>query len=173
MMIVEPCNQERAEWPDATRAYVEGIEERNKILRRQYFEAKVMNNIKDCPWCDRSPEVLENMSGETTVLCINENCVATIRIKQQTKLKAIQAWNRRNRSLELTADYCDYYEQELIPELKAKITNNLRLAELIKDYFYVYEIGCECCTVRNCGECMVCLIMEYFVEEKNVKKQNK
>ena len=67
-------------------------------------------------------------------------------------------------------DYCDYYEKELIPQLKAKITKHLRLARLIKDYFYIHDIGCECCKVRNCGECMVCLILAYFVGEKNVKK---
>ena len=171
-MIVEPSDQERATWPDAARAYVEGIEERNEILRRQYFEAKTMNDIKDCPWRDNSPEVLENMGGDTTVLCINENCVAAISTKQPTKLKAILAWNRRNHSLEFTADYCDYYEQELIPQLKAEVTKHLRLAGLIKDYFYAYEIGCECCIVRDCGKYMACLILKSIKEEKDVTRQD-
>lgn len=176
MMIVEPSDQERATWPDATRAYVKGIELRNKDLIKERFETYTFNHIKDCPWCDIIPEVLETIGGETTILCINESCTARPYIKQSTKLKAILSWNRRNRSLELTADHCDYYEQELIPQLKAKVKDNLRLAEhwsdgyaslceelssietlrdLVETYFYVNEIGCECCTVSNCDDCMV------------------
>jgi len=191
MMIVEPSDQERATWPDATRAYVEGIELCNEDLIKERFETYTFNHIKDCPWCDIIPEVLETIGGETTVLCINESCAVRPHTKQPAKLNAILAWNRRNSSLELTADYCDYYEQELIPRLKAKVTNNLRLAEhwsagyislceelssiedlqdLVETYFDVNEIGCECCTVSNCGECMVCLILKYFVGEKNVDK---
>jgi len=192
-MIVEPSDQERATWPDATRAYVEEIEERNKVLRIKNFEAKTMSEIKDCPWCDKIPEVLETMGDGTTLICTNLDCEVRPRTKQPTKLEAILAWNRRNSSLELTADHCDYYEQELIPQLKTKITKHLRLAEhwsagytslceelsnietlrdLVETYFYVHKIGCECCTVSNCGECMVCLILKYFVGEKNVEKQD-
>lgn len=194
MMIVKPSNQERATWPDATRVYVEGIELRNKDLIKECFETYTFNHIKDCPWCGMLPEIIETSGGEFVLSCIDRDCVVQLSIKQRTKLKAILAWNRRNHSLEFTADHCDYYEQELIPKLKAQITNNLRLAEnwsadhaslcgelsnietlreLVRTYFEVNEIGCECCTVSNCGECMVCLILAYFIEEKNVKEQKK
>jgi len=133
MMIVKPSDQERATWPDATRAYVEGIELRNADLIKERFETYTFNHIKDCPWCDIIPEVLETIVGETTILCINESCAVRPHIKQLTKLKAILAWNRRNSSLELTADYCDYYEQELIPQLKAQITKHIRLAKQLRD----------------------------------------
>lgn len=194
MMIVEPSDQERAAWPDATRVYFEGIELRNEALLKERFETEITNNIKDCPWCDMSPAITEVPSGKFMLSCVHEECEVQPHISQETKLKAILAWNRRNRSLELTADHCDYYEQELIPRLKAKVSNNLRLAEhwsagyaslcdelsnietlrdLVETYFDVNEIGCECCKVSNCGECMACLIMEYFIEEKDVEKQER
>lgn len=128
-MIVEPSDQERATWSDATKAYVEGIELRNEALIKERFETETFNNIKDCPWCDMSPEMVEVPSGKFMLSCVNQECKVQPRTTQQTKLKAILAWNRRNSSLELTADHCDYYQQELIPQLKAKVTNNLRLAE--------------------------------------------
>ncbi len=160
MMIVEPSDRERAEWPDATETYVEALEENNRALRRQLCEAKTLDSIKDCPWCDTSPVMTDLPTSETFMLsCANPKCEVQPYTTQETKPKAVRAWNRRNRSLELTADHCDYYEQELIPQLRAEATKHLRLAGLIKDYLYAYEIGCECCSVRNCGECVVCLIL--------------
>lgn len=194
MMIVEPSYQERAAWPDATRAYIEGIELRNRALIKERFETETFNNIKDCPWCDMPPAMVETPSGKFMLSCVNKECEVQPYTSQQTKLKAILAWNRRNHSLEFTADHCDYYEQALIPELKAKITNNLRLAErwsanytsvceelgkieelqkLVQAYFEVNNINCECCAVSDCGECVVCLILAYFVGEKNIEKQKR
>ena len=190
MMIVEPSDRERAEWPDATETYVEALEENNRGLRRQLCEAKTLNNIKDCPWCD-TPPVMPDLpvSEKFMVSCANPKCEVQPYTTQETKLKAVRAWNRRNRSLERAADHCDYYEQKLIPKLKAEVTKHLRLAEhceslhdelssletlreLVKTYFEVNEIGCECCTVRDCGECMVCLILKSIREEKDVTRQD-
>jgi len=194
MMIVEPSDQERVTWPDATRAYVEGIELRNEDLIKERFETYTFNHIKDCPWCDIIPEVVETIGGETTVLCINESCAVRPHTKQPTHLKAILAWNRRNRSLELTADHCNYYEQELIPRLKAKATKHLRLAEhwnvsytsaceelgilenlrdLVRQYFDINDIGCECSKVFDCGECYVCLILQNSKETIDGQKEEK
>lgn len=193
MMIVEPSDQERAMWSDATIVYVKGIELRNQDLIKERFETYTFNHIKHCPWCEMSPEKVEMPQNRFMLSCVNQECEVQPRTTQLTKLKAIQVWNRRNSSLELTADHCNYYEQELIPRLKTKITDNLRLAErwgtdytslceelssienlrnLVETYFDVNDIGCECCTVSNCGKCMVCLILEYFIGEKNVKKQD-
>ena len=172
-MIIEPSDHECATWSYTTKTYVEALEENNRALRRQLWDAKTLNNIKDCPWCDTSPVMTVLPSSEKFMLsCANPKCEVQPYTTQPTKLEAIRAWNRRNRSLELTADYCDYYEKELIPQLKATETKHLRLAGLIKDYFYGYEIGCECCTVRDCGECIVCLISESIGEEKDVTKQD-
>lgn len=191
MMIVEPSDQERAAWSDATRIYIEGIELRTEALLKERFKTDIANNIKDCPWCDMPPVITEVPSGKFMLSCVHEKCEVQPHTSQETKLKAILAWNRRNHSLEFTADHCDYYEKELIPRLKAKVTNNLRLAEhwnvsytsickelktldtlqgLVKTYFSVNDIGCECCNVWDCGECMVCLILKLFGVSKDVKK---
>lgn len=192
-MIVEPSNQERATWPDATREYVEGIEQHNEALRKQRFEARAINDIKDCPWCDMPPVLKEESVGVFKLSCEQEDCKTQPFTSEPTRLEAILAWNRRNSSLELTADHCNYYEQELIPRLKSKVINTLRLADhwsvsyklacndlsgfetlrdLVETHFDVNKIGCECSRVGNCDECIVCLIRAHFVGEKNVEKQN-
>lgn len=191
MMIVKPSIQERIELPDAIREYIEGIELHNEALRKQHFEAKTLSEIKDCPWCDIPPTLVEIKSEHFTLSCVHKECAVQPHTSGNSKLQAILAWNRRNRSLELTAHHCDYYEEELIPRLKAKVINNLRLAEhwnvsytlicedlktlktlqdLVKTYFVVNDIGCECCNVSDCGECMVCLILELLGVSKDVEK---
>ncbi len=158
------------------------LKKNNMTLRKQRSEAEMLNKIKICPWCDTLPDIAETLGGETTLLCLNADCKVKPHTKQPTKLEAILAWNCRNRSLELTADYCSYYEQELIPQLKAKATKHLRLAghwsssytvvheklgvldnfrNLVREYFDINKIGCECCNVSDCGECIVCLILKY------------